>query len=88
MAKIEIYSTATCSYCERAKQLLKHKGADYIEIRIDQDPAKRDEMLARAEGRRTVPQIFINDQGIGGFDDLWKLEQQGKLDQLINTNNS
>lgn len=83
MAKIEIYSTQFCPYCVRAKDLLDQKGATYTEIKVDTDAAKFEEMLARSEGRRTVPQIFINDQGIGGFDDLWALEQAGELDTLL-----
>lgn len=83
MAKIEIYTTNVCPYCVRAKQLLKNKGLEWTEINIQQDPDKRDEMLTRAEGRRTVPQIFINDQGIGGCDDLYALESAKKLDALL-----
>ncbi|AAO91017.1 glutaredoxin 3 [Coxiella burnetii] len=85
MAKIEIYTTARCPYCVRAKALLDRKGLDYMEIRIDEAPEKRDEMLSRSEGRRTVPQIFINGRGIGGFDELWELEQSKKLDELLKT---
>ena len=65
-----IYTTATCPYCVRAKQLLKEKGLDYTEIRVDLDDAEREKMISRS-GRRTVPQIFIDDQHIGGFDDLY-----------------
>ncbi len=70
MEKALIYSTATCPYCVRAKQLLDVKGITYTEIRVDLDDAKRDEMIARS-GRRTVPQIFLGDQHIGGYDDLY-----------------
>ncbi len=66
---VVIYTTEVCPYCVRAKQLLDRKGMSYIEIRVDLDPAKRDEMIAKS-GRRTVPQIFIGDQHIGGCDDL------------------
>lgn len=83
MANILIYTAENCGYCIRAKQLLTQKGVTYQEIRIDLDPAKRTEMLARANGRRTVPQIFINDQHIGGYDDLAALEVNGKLDALL-----
>lgn len=82
MAKVVVYSTGYCPYCDRAKALLKHKGVAFEEIRVDTDEEKREEMMKRSN-RRTVPQIFINDQSIGGFDDLSALEQQGKLDQLL-----
>jgi glutaredoxin 3 len=83
MTNIIIYSAQNCGYCTRAKELLTHKGVSYTEIRIDLDPAKREEMLQRANGKRTVPQIFINDQHIGGYDDLAALELSGKLDALL-----
>ena len=79
MAKIEIYTTANCGYCTRAKMLLQRKGVQYDEIRIDQDVEKREEMINRSNGKRTVPQIFINDQLIGGFNELWTLEQKKEL---------
>lgn len=81
--KIEIYTTAICVYCERAKQLLTHKGASFQEIRIDKDPKKQAEMIERSHGLRSVPQIFINDEHIGGFDDLHALDKAGKLDPLL-----
>ena len=84
MAKIEIYTTQVCPYCVRAKDLLKRKGAEYTEIHVDQDDALRQAMMERAGGRRSVPQIFINDQLIGGCDDLYALEQAHKLDSLLN----
>jgi len=83
MPKVEIYSKKTCSYCVRAKQLLDHKSIPYTEIMVDSNPKDLEMMLLRAEGRRTVPQIFINDRGIGGCDDLYALEQAGKLDSLL-----
>lgn len=83
MAKVEIYSKQVCPYCVRAKQLLDHKNVKYVEIRVDENPKDLEMMLLRAEGRRTVPQIFINDRGIGGCDDLYALEQAGKLDALL-----
>jgi len=83
VAKVEIYTTASCPYCERAKQLLQHKGAQYEEIRVDTDGAKLTEMLERSEGRRSVPQIFINGKGIGGFNQLQVLEREGHLDALL-----
>ncbi len=70
MKKVLIYTTATCPYCVNAKQLLKAKGLVYTEIRVDLDEAAREKMMA-SSGRRTVPQIFIDDQHIGGYDDLY-----------------
>lgn len=84
MAKIEMYATAVCPYCVRAEQLLRRKGVTDIEkIRVDLDPAKRQEMEARVPGARTVPQIFIDDLHVGGCDDLHELDRQGKLDPLL-----
>lgn len=82
MAKVVIYSAASCSYCVRAKMLLAQKKVAFEEIRVDLDAAKRAEMI-ELSGRQTVPQIFINDQHIGGFDDMWALEQKGELDSLL-----
>ena len=81
--KIEIYTKQTCPYCVRAKQLFDQKKVPYTEIPVDTDSKELEMMLLRAEGRRTVPQIFINDQGIGGCDDLYALEKAGKLDNLL-----
>lgn len=83
MPKIEVYSTAVCPYCVSAKNLLKSKGLEWTELRIDTDPAQRDAMLARSGGRRTVPQIFINDTHVGGFDDLVAADRSGKLAELL-----
>jgi glutaredoxin 3 len=83
MPKIELFSTAVCPYCVAAKNLLKSKGLEWTEVRIDTDPAQRDAMLARSGGRRTVPQIFINDQHVGGFDDLVAADRSGKLAELL-----
>jgi glutaredoxin 3 len=83
MPKIEIYSTAVCPYCVAAKNLLKSKGLEWQEVRVDTDPAQRDAMLQRSGGRRTVPQIFIDDEHVGGFDDLVAADRSGKLAQLI-----
>jgi glutaredoxin 3 len=83
MSKIEVYSTAVCPYCVSAKNLLKAKGLEWTEVRIDTDPAQRDAMLTRSGGRRTVPQIFVNDQHVGGFDDLVAADRSGKLSQLL-----
>ncbi|MCK0512157.1 glutaredoxin 3 [Aromatoleum buckelii] len=83
MAKIRMYATNVCPYCVRAEQLLKRKGVTDIEkIRVDQDPSLRDEMI-KLTGRRTVPQIFIGDQHVGGCDDLFDLDHAGKLDPLL-----
>ena len=83
MAKVLMYSTAVCPYCVRAEQLLTRKGVKEIEkVRIDLDPARRDEMMQRT-GRRTVPQIYIGDTHVGGCDELYELEHQGKLDPLL-----
>ena len=84
MATVIVYSKAMCPYCDRAKQLLNAKGIPFEEKRVDLDPTELETMLAKSEGRRTVPQIFINDEGIGGFDDLWALEQAGQLDEKLN----
>ena len=76
---IVIYTTTYCPYCDRAKMLLKSKGLAFEEIDVTNDEALRAELVVKAEGRRTVPQIFINDKPIGGFDDLYQLNQAGKL---------
>ncbi|MGA0588150.1 glutaredoxin 3 [Dyella sp. KRB-257] len=83
MPKIEVYSTAVCPYCVSAKNLLKSRGLEWTEVRIDVNPAQRDAMLARSGGRRTVPQIFINDQHVGGFDDLVAADRSGRLATLL-----
>jgi glutaredoxin 3 len=82
MAEVIIYTTNTCPYCDRAKMLLQQKGLSYDEINVA-DAQIRDEMIERAGGRRTVPQIFINGTHVGGFDDMYALNQQGKLDEII-----
>ncbi len=82
MARIEIYTTGYCGYCRRAKSLLEGKRAEYEEIRVDANPERRREMTERS-GRRTVPQIFINGEGIGGCDDLFQLEREGRLDAML-----
>lgn len=83
MANIVIYTKPTCPFCVRAKMLLAQKGAEYTEIDIAAQPELRDEMIAKANGGYTVPQIFINDQHIGGCDDMFALEQSGRLDGLL-----
>ncbi len=82
-ADIVMYSTGWCPYCLRARALLERKGAAFREIKIDEDPAEREAMLARSGGRRTVPQIFIGDRHVGGFDELYALEKAGTLDELL-----
>jgi glutaredoxin 3 len=83
MAKVVMYSTAVCPYCQRAEMLLKQRGVSEIEkIRIDLDAAQRDQMIAKT-GRRTVPQIFIGDRHVGGFDDLAALDREGGLTPLL-----
>lgn len=83
MANVEIYTTQVCPYCVRAKDLLKRKGVTPVEIRVDMDDAARELMLQRANGRRTVPQIFIDNVHVGGCDDLYALESTGKLDEML-----
>lgn len=82
MAKVEIYTTSTCPFCFAAKNLLDKKNISYEEIEVS-DPEKRAEMTQRSMGRRSVPQIFIDDFHVGGFDDLVELDQAGKLDPLL-----
>ena len=78
-----VYSTAVCPYCVRAERLLEAKGVTVQKIRVDLDPEERIKMMERT-GRRTVPQIYIGDTHVGGFDDLYALDQAGKLDPLLN----
>jgi glutaredoxin 3 len=81
--KVVMYTTAVCPYCQRAEMLLKQRGVEQIEkIRIDLDPARRDEMIEKT-GRRTVPQIYIGDRHVGGFDDLSALDREGGLAPLL-----
>jgi len=82
MAKVILYTKENCPYCHMAKELLTTRQVKFEEIRIDLDENKREEMIAQS-GRRTVPQIFINDQSIGGYDDLAALAKSGKLDSLL-----
>ncbi len=86
-AKVEIYTWRTCPFCIRAKGLLKQKGVEFTEYSVDGDEAARDKMAQRANGRRSVPQIFINDEHIGGCEDIYALESQGKLDELLAASN-
>ena len=82
-AQVEIYTWQTCPFCIRAKILLSWKGVSYTEYKIDGDGAARMSMAERANGRRSVPQIFVNNQHIGGCDDLYSLDRQGQLDPLL-----
>ncbi len=82
MATVEVYSTAQCPYCIMAKQLLERKGVSYQEVRVDLNPAKRQEMMQKSR-KRTVPQIFINGEAIGGYTDLVALERAKKLDSRL-----
>ena len=82
MPEIQIYTTNICPYCVMAKRLLDKKGARYTEINVDAKPGLREEMMLKTN-RRTVPQIYIGDSHVGGFDDLYALEQQKKLDDLL-----
>ena len=83
MARVEIYSKSTCGFCFRAKALLDAKDVDYEEYELTWGSPLREEMIQRANGRTTVPQIFIDGKHVGGCDDLFALEQDGKLDQYL-----
>ena len=80
---IEVYSSLWCPFCTRAKALLDRKGVEYREIDVDRDPNLRQQMMQRAGGRRTVPQIFVDGRHVGGSDDLAALERAGELDALL-----
>ncbi|MGB3420228.1 MAG: glutaredoxin 3 [Dolichospermum sp.] len=82
-ANVEIYTWQTCPYCIRAKMLLWWKGVNFTEYKIDGDEIARESMSIRANNRRSVPQIFINNQHIGGCDDLYRLDRKGQLDDLL-----
>jgi glutaredoxin 3 len=81
--KVQMYATAWCPYCERARRLLRQKNVDFEEIDVEARPEARAEMMARSGGRRTVPQIFIGERHIGGSDDLYELEAARGLDPLL-----
>lgn len=85
MSQVVIYTKAYCPYCVRAKALLDEKGVDYEELKIDEQPELRAQMIARANGRTTVPQIFIGERHIGGCDDMVALNSAGSLDPLLTT---
>ena len=81
--KVLMYTTAVCPYCQMAERLLRSKGADVEKVRVDLEPERRMEMIQKT-GRRTVPQIYIGDKHVGGYDDLAALERAGKLEPLLN----
>ncbi|WP_380056021.1 glutaredoxin 3 [Falsihalocynthiibacter sp. SS001] len=83
MQTVELYTTQTCGFCHAAKRLLSSKAVTFVEFDVSRDPTKRQEMMQRAKGGRTVPQIFIGDTHVGGCDDLYALEERGKLDALL-----
>lgn len=83
MKPVEIYTSPLCGFCHAAKRLLNQKGIDFSEIDVLANPARKPEMIQRAGGRRTVPQIFIGQTHVGGCDDLFDLERSGKLDPLL-----
>ena len=83
MSQVTLYATPYCPYCVAARQLLDRKGVSYALVDIARDPAKRADMIQKAGGRRTVPQIFIGEAHIGGFDDMAALDRAGKLDALL-----
>jgi glutaredoxin 3 len=85
MAEVEIYTTPLCPYCWRAKRLLSRKGVAFVEVDLWQQPQRRSEMIERAGGRRTVPQLFIDGRAIGGSDELAALESCGELDAMLGT---
>ena len=83
MQPVEIYTSPLCGFCHAAKRLLSQKGVNFSEVDIAREPAKRAEMMQRANGVRTVPQIFVGDVHVGGCDELYALERAGKLDALL-----
>lgn len=82
--KVLIYTKAVCPYCVKAKQLLKNKNVEFTEVDISTDQLMLEEMLAKSSGRKTVPQIFIDDFHVGGCDDLYALNEKGDLDKILN----
>ncbi|MDG1970291.1 MAG: glutaredoxin 3 [Paracoccaceae bacterium] len=83
MKPVEIYTTPICGFCRMAKSLLDKKGVSYTEIDVMMNPSKKSEMVSRANGGRSVPQIFIDDAHVGGCDDLYDLERAGRLDGML-----
>jgi glutaredoxin 3 len=87
MAQAEIYTTASCAYCVAAKNFLKQRGLDYSEIRVDREPGKLDEMQERTGGQRSVPQVFVCGELIGGYDELIAADRSGRLRALVDAAN-
>ena len=83
MQTVEIYTSPLCGYCHAAKRLLNNKNVSFVEYDLGRDSSKRSEMMSRANGRHTVPQIFVGETHVGGFDELAALDRQGKLDPLL-----
>ena len=83
MRPVTIYSTPFCGYCLAARRLLTDKGVAFEEIDVYAEPERRAEMVARAKGARTVPQIFVGEEHVGGFSELWELDRTGKLDPIL-----
>ncbi|SCZ72267.1 glutaredoxin 3 [Epibacterium ulvae] len=83
MKPVEIYTSPLCGYCHAAKRLLKQKGVKFAEVDVLRSPKRKQEMIQRANGGRTVPQIFIGKDHVGGCDDLYELERAGKLDSIL-----
>ena len=83
MKSVEIYTSPLCGYCHAAKRLLKQKNVQFVEMNVAMNPSKRQEMLGRTHGRHTVPQIFVGDTHVGGYDELSALDRAGKLDALL-----
>ncbi len=83
MAKVEVYTTSFCPFCTRAKALLKSKGVSFVEIDVTEDAQLRQKMVELSGGRRTVPEIFINDKIVGGYDELKALDDAGALDPML-----
>jgi len=81
--EVLMYSTSWCGFCERARGLLRRKGVEFREVRLDETPDEREVMMSRSGGRRSVPQIFIGDHHVGGYDELAALDRAGELDQLL-----
>ncbi len=83
MQPVEIYTSPFCGFCHAAKRLLTQKGVNFSEVDVGRDPTRKPEMIQRANGKRTVPQIFIGETHVGGCDELFALERAGKLDALL-----
>jgi glutaredoxin 3 len=81
--RVVMYTTGWCGYCERARALLRRKGVAFTEVRIDEHPAERETMIRLSGGRRTVPQVFVGDQHLGGSDEIHALDREGRLDELL-----